>query len=80
MKKWESYWKRFEKTGDIRDYLNYTACTKENEDERSLYADAVEGQSGVPNMLCEGVRTGEANPATGTEKSYFAVLQESAQM
>ncbi len=29
MKKRESCWKRFEQTGDIRDYLNYTACTRE---------------------------------------------------
>ncbi len=24
------YWKRFEKTGNISDYLNYIACTDEN--------------------------------------------------
>ncbi len=29
MKKRESCWKRFERTGDIRDYLSYTACTRE---------------------------------------------------
>lgn len=29
MLKREGYWKRFEKTGDVRDYLNYTACTRE---------------------------------------------------
>ena len=30
MEKWEGYWKRFEKTGGVMDYLNYTACTKES--------------------------------------------------
>lgn len=25
------YWNIFEQTGDIRDYLNYTACTSEGE-------------------------------------------------
>lgn len=25
------FWKIFEKTGEIRDYLNYTACTSEGE-------------------------------------------------
>lgn len=26
----QEYWKRFEKTGYISDYLNYTACTAED--------------------------------------------------
>jgi hypothetical protein len=25
------YWEQFEKTGNISDYLNYTACTSEDE-------------------------------------------------
>lgn len=25
----DEYWKQFEKTGDVLDYLNYTACTCE---------------------------------------------------
>lgn len=29
MKKQDSYWKRFVHTGDVTDYLNYTACAKE---------------------------------------------------
>lgn len=29
MMKAQEYWKQFELTGDIRDYLNYTACTSE---------------------------------------------------
>ena len=29
MKKRDGYWKRFEKTGGVLDYLNYTACTRE---------------------------------------------------
>lgn len=32
MMRWEKCWKRFEKTGDIRDYLNYTACTREQKE------------------------------------------------
>ena len=31
MVKAQEYWKLFEQTGDIRDYLNYTACTSERE-------------------------------------------------
>lgn len=27
----KEFWKKFEKTGDIRDYLNFTACTSESE-------------------------------------------------
>ena len=33
MKKEES-WKMFEKTGGVREYLNYTACTSEGKLER----------------------------------------------
>ena len=32
MVKAQEYWKLFEQTGDIRDYLNYTACTSEHEE------------------------------------------------
>ena len=31
MVKNEEFWKRFEQTGDVKDYLNYTACTSERE-------------------------------------------------
>lgn len=31
MVKAQEYWKQFEQTGDIRDYLNYTACTSERD-------------------------------------------------
>lgn len=31
MVKAQEYWKLFEQTGDIQDYLNYTACTSEVE-------------------------------------------------
>lgn len=27
-------WKKFEKTGDVRAYLNYTACTREEKPDR----------------------------------------------
>ena len=30
MERQEGYWRRFEKTGDVMDYLNYTACTRES--------------------------------------------------
>ena len=30
MEKREDCWKRFERTGGVMDYLNYTACTKES--------------------------------------------------
>ena len=30
MKKRENYWKRVEQTGDVMDYLNYTACARES--------------------------------------------------
>lgn len=30
MRKQESYWKRFEQTGGVLDYLNYTACARES--------------------------------------------------
>lgn len=33
MVKNEEFWKVFEQTGDIKDYLNYTACTREREPE-----------------------------------------------
>lgn len=29
MRKEENYWRRFEQTGGVLDYLNYTACAKE---------------------------------------------------
>ena len=29
MMKQDSYWKRFLHTGDVTDYLNYTACARE---------------------------------------------------
>lgn len=39
----ESYlWKRFEGSGDIMDYLNYTACTSEE----SLTSNTKEGERG----------------------------------
>ncbi|BCN32312.1 hypothetical protein [Anaeromicropila herbilytica] len=28
---YDFYWQQFEKTGNISDYLNYTACTSEDE-------------------------------------------------
>lgn len=30
MRKQENYWRRFEQTGGIQDYLNYTACARES--------------------------------------------------
>lgn len=30
------YWERFEQTGAIIDYLNYTACTSESEDQNII--------------------------------------------
>ncbi len=30
MEKREDCWRRFERTGGVMDYLNYTACTKES--------------------------------------------------
>ncbi|MDE7210232.1 MAG: hypothetical protein K2O03_02155 [Lachnospiraceae bacterium] len=30
MRKQENYWKRFEQTGGVMDYLNYTACARES--------------------------------------------------
>lgn len=38
------YWKRFEQTGAISDYLNYTACTSESANrniEREIYTGSV---------------------------------------
>ena len=61
MKKWESYWKRFEKTGDIRDYLNYTACTREENEKESV-------------ELREMDATGLSAKA---DEGRFVVLQES---
>jgi|GEM_PF-6515471 len=29
MRKEENYWRRFEQTGGVLDYLNYTACARE---------------------------------------------------
>lgn len=33
MQKKDNYWKRFERTGGVADYLNYTACARECSDE-----------------------------------------------
>ncbi len=30
MRKQENYWRRFEQTGGVLDYLNYTACARES--------------------------------------------------
>lgn len=38
------YWKRFEQTGAISDYLNYTACTSESANrniEREIYTGSI---------------------------------------
>lgn len=35
----ESSWHIFEKTGSILDYLNYTACTKEEQIQNNQYHD-----------------------------------------
>lgn len=73
MKKWESYWKRFEKTGDVRDYLNYTACTREDAAGEAEYAGVAGMQTGMTAPGYESVQTGEANPAAGAQRDYFAV-------
>ncbi|MBQ9119093.1 MAG: hypothetical protein IJY09_03425 [Lachnospiraceae bacterium] len=77
MKTWESYWKRFEKTGDIRDYLNYTACTREDTAGGSVYANTAAKRTAPAAVLCEEVRAGNGNPATETKEAYAAVVSES---
>lgn len=50
MLKREGYWKRFEKTGDVRDYLNYTACTREmflEDEERDNDRDNYRERNGI---------------------------------
>ncbi|MDE7325711.1 MAG: hypothetical protein K2N63_05470 [Lachnospiraceae bacterium] len=37
MGKQENYWKRFEQTGGVLDYLNYTACAREPYGSREAY-------------------------------------------
>lgn len=43
------YWKRFEQTGAIEDYLNYTACTSEsaNQNIAGRKIKIVAGEGGV---------------------------------
>lgn len=49
----ERYWERFEKTGNIMDYLNYTACTAE-ELNQMLSIDIEEGGNSDDNSLSNG--------------------------
>ncbi|MFU0827170.1 MAG: DUF4240 domain-containing protein [Lachnoclostridium sp.] len=49
----EKYWERFEKTGNIMDYLNYTACTAE-ELHQLLSVDIKEGGDNDDNSLSNG--------------------------
>lgn len=44
----QDYWKRFVKTGNIYDYLNYTACTREDR-YRSSAVIVKEGEQGSGN-------------------------------
>ena len=37
MGKQENYWRRFEQTGGVLDYLNYTACAREPYNARESY-------------------------------------------
>lgn len=63
MKKRESYWRRFEKTGDIRDYLNYTACTREDAERGFEAAEAAD----FSGEVCAEARIGEASLTAKTE-------------
>ena len=47
------YWEKFTKTGDILDYLNYTACTAE-ELNQLLSINIEEGEYGDDSSLSDG--------------------------
>ena len=44
------YWKRFEQTGAITDYLNYTACTSESANQN------IESKAKTGSVIEGGVR------------------------
>ncbi len=52
MKNYE-YWEKFAKTGDILDYLNYTACTAEDLTQL-LSREIKEGGYSDDSNLCDG--------------------------
>jgi hypothetical protein len=45
-------WKKFEETGNISDYLNYTACTAED-CSRHIVNENREGGLGCDNINCD---------------------------
>jgi len=47
------HWNRFEKTGNISDYLNYTACTAED-CTRQIVKENEEGGYGGDRIDCDG--------------------------
>lgn len=56
MLKREGYWKRFEKTGDVRDYLNYTACTAETFSEDEVEEDGWNNHHERDGAVCHADR------------------------
>lgn len=52
MVKREESWIRFEQTGDVREYLNYTACTREKK------LDHKKEIKNDPDGNCDGDSTG----------------------
>lgn len=57
---YSEYWDKFSKTGNVFDYLNYTACTLENSTESDLENNE-EGGLGVDNYTNRDSNSYHAN-------------------